>query len=67
VTSRRFVGDASPLILLAKIEALELLEGLADEVAVPATVPRSSAVFQPLQQAPTLQLSNLRRTSLAKP
>jgi predicted nucleic acid-binding protein len=56
VTSRRFVVDSSPLILLAKIEALELMERLADEVAVPATVPRGSALFQPLQQAPTLQL-----------
>jgi predicted nucleic acid-binding protein len=32
------VVDSSPLILLAKIEALELMERLADEVAVPAAV-----------------------------
>jgi predicted nucleic acid-binding protein len=38
VTSRRFVVDSSPLILLAKIEALELLDRLADEIAIPAAV-----------------------------
>lgn len=38
MTSRRFVVNASPLILLAKIEALELLTALATEIAVPAAV-----------------------------
>jgi predicted nucleic acid-binding protein len=50
VTGRCFVVNASPLILLAKIEALELLAELAEEIAVPAAVraevsagPRTSA------------------------
>jgi len=35
---RRLVTNASPLIFLAKIDALSLLEKLADEVAVPSAV-----------------------------
>lgn len=38
MTSRRFVVDSSPLILLAKIEALDLLARLATGVAIPAAV-----------------------------
>lgn len=38
MTSRRFAVNASPLILLAKIEAIDLLERLADELAIPAAV-----------------------------
>lgn len=38
MTGRRFVVNASPLILLARIDALDLLHQLAEEVAVPAAV-----------------------------
>lgn len=38
MTARRFVVNASPLILLVRIDALELLHQLAEAVAVPAAV-----------------------------
>ena len=40
MVSRRWVVNASPLILLGKVELIALLGALADEIAVPRTVAR---------------------------
>lgn len=55
----RWVANASPLILLGKIDRLDLLEGLADEVLVPRAVtieigakPDGSGTLRAIDKAP---------------
>jgi len=40
VTSRKWVVNASPVIVLADIDCLHLLEGLCTELVIPAAVAR---------------------------